>query len=187
MFQLANRLRVHDPDFNAEDLLDSTNEPQWLQDLTNNYKKIHLNKFWHLLPESDQTKANEPSANLNIETKDDIVEQNLLITNIKQQQMTPVPEDNFQFVTTNNDAVSNNLNLGMNNLTINNDNNNQIDYSQPPQQLQQQQEASYNPAESQQSIPFYSSNKNGYLNQEPNYAATNDTTANQEIQTNSNG
>lgn len=25
-------------------------EPQWLQDLSNNFKKLHLNKLWHLLP-----------------------------------------------------------------------------------------------------------------------------------------
>ena len=185
VFQLANRLRVHDPDFNAEDLSDPSNEPQWLQDLTNNYKKIHLNKFWHLLPSSENVKSIEPSENLNVETKNNnLNEQNLLLTDIKQQQITPVPQENFQFITSSNDAVSNDLNLGIYNLTLNNEKNTQIDYSQP-QQPQQQPEESYN-AESQQPITFYSNNnQNGFANQEPNYAANNNENASQEIRSNS--
>ncbi len=49
---MANRLRIHDPDFSAEDLTDTSSDPQWFQELTNNYRKLYLNNVWHLLPQS---------------------------------------------------------------------------------------------------------------------------------------
>jgi hypothetical protein len=52
VFQLANRLRIYDSDFSIDDLSTQNSEPLWLQDLNNNYKKLHLNAIWHLLPSS---------------------------------------------------------------------------------------------------------------------------------------
>lgn len=76
---MANRLRVHDPDFTAEDLADASNDPQWLQELTNNYRKLYLNNLWHLLPQSDT----EVKYSANADENRTIVESNFTNLNVQ--------------------------------------------------------------------------------------------------------
>ena len=47
IYQLANRLKVFDPDFSTDE---SGSEPPWLLELASNYKRIHLSRHRHLLP-----------------------------------------------------------------------------------------------------------------------------------------
>lgn len=49
-----------------DDLNNSINEPAWLQELTNNYKKLHLNKLWYLLPSAETKMGNDDASNVDL-------------------------------------------------------------------------------------------------------------------------
>jgi hypothetical protein len=140
VFQLANRLRIYDSDFNVDDLSLQNSEPQWLQDLNNNYKKLHLNKLWHLLPskESPVEKSVEPGS---------IQQKNIATINVvaKVEPQTPSSSNSQQFQSdpsfSNKPNVNNSvpvqeldgLNLDLKNINLNstyNDTSNQYNTQQ---------------------------------------------------------
>ncbi len=138
----------------------SNNEPQWLQELTNNYKKMYLNNLWHLLPSAqqhDQTRQSEKEksariTNLDVHTKNepktaepspinhsaaktDINQEQTLINNYQQQQQYQVPDLSYDL---------NKLNLQVDSKSIDLQQQYQHQQSLPfyPQQPQQQQQVS---------------------------------------------
>ena len=179
---MANRLRVHDSDFLVEDLNNSNNEPQWFQELTNNYKLIYLKKFLHLLPSDDsnnQLVVNEApqqeltipqvqseNLNLNITTKNEpksavpspVPPTNSMPSSINQYQpMQPVVQNSI----IDNRTIENDLNFEMNKLDLNTNNqmiNNSNQYEDqsatfyPQFQEQQDNQASYSNQYSNQPI-----------------------------------
>lgn len=120
---MANRLRVHDPDFTPEDLNDPTNDPQWLQELTSNYQKLHLNKLWYLLPPNAQ--SNQPQkTDLNVVTKSEpqtnITFNELNPDNIKLQEVTPVPQESqYPIQVDQQESHMNGLSNNLNSLNLN--------------------------------------------------------------------
>lgn len=92
VFQLANRLRIYDSDFNVDDLSLQNSEPQWLQDLNNNYKKLHLNKLWHLLPSKESPVEKSVDAG-------SIQQKNIATINVvaKVEPQTPSSSNSQQF------------------------------------------------------------------------------------------
>ena len=134
---------MHDSDFLVEDLNNSNNEPQWFQELTNNYKLIYLKKFLHLLPSDDsnnQLVVNEApqqestipqvqteNLNLNITTKNEpksavpspVPQTNRVPLSMNQYQpMQPVVQNS----TIDNRTIESDLNFEMNNLDLNTNN-----------------------------------------------------------------
>ena len=132
IYQLANRLRVYDPDFNAEDLSNPDSEPQWFHELSNNYKKQHLNKLWHLLPSNESSKKSEP----------------LPVQQAQAQQQAPPSNQNNLNVNTKMEPKSANPSPNQQKPMVN-----EFQYGQ---QTQQQQQQAYEPiASSQQYDPQY--------------------------------
>jgi len=154
VFQLANRLRIYDSDFNVDDLSIQNSEPQWLQELNNNYKKLHLNKLWHLLPakESPIEKAVDSSSQQ---------QKNIATINVssKVEPQTPSPS-NFQQLQTepsfgNNKIEANSLppqqdledlNLDIKSMNLNSTYNESSNFNSNQYNLQQQQQQQFNSA-----------------------------------------
>jgi hypothetical protein len=84
VFQLANRLKVYDPEFSMDDLENINSEPEWLKDLRNNYKRLH---FGSSSSNIDFSVSNEKKqGNIAVSTKEEPKSSQPSPTNDQQQQ-----------------------------------------------------------------------------------------------------
>ena len=157
-------MRIYDPDFNTSDDGSSgnyPNEPAWLQELTNNFKKQHLSKYTHLLANASSSGASSDvnsSSNVAAAPTDAVstinvvsgataephYHQQLQQANDQQYQQQPVQHEQ---------QYHQEVDTMMSKLTVSNVPNPQ--YEQPQQQ-QQQQPTAYAQSQSMSFVPVVS-------------------------------
>ncbi|CAF0711049.1 unnamed protein product [Brachionus calyciflorus] len=85
VYHLANRLKAYDPDYFNFEETSLYQEPLFMNELTQNYRKIYSKNISHLIPPENESSSNDQKSNENLNQNQQIQEYNNFEPKLEQQ------------------------------------------------------------------------------------------------------